>query len=153
MRTFTTLAEVRAASGHSVGTSDWVEITQERIDAFAESTDDRQWIHVDSVRAASGPFGSTIAHGYLTLSLLPHFSAQTFELSFEGAKLNYGVNRVRFPSPVPVGSRIRAKVSFGDVIDVPSGVQVVQRYVIEIDGRDRPACVAETISLLVSDAP
>lgn len=148
MRTFNSLDEVRAAAGEPIGVSDWIEIDQDRVDAFARATDDHQWIHVDTERAAAGPFGRTIAHGYLTLSLLPRFSAETFSLKFAGAKLNYGVNKVRFPSPVPVGAKIRGRVSFGEVADVPAGVQLVQQYVIEVDGQDKPACVAETVVLL-----
>jgi acyl dehydratase len=149
IRVFSTLDEVRAAAGQTVGTTDWLEIEQSRVDAFAHATDDHQWIHVDPDRAAGGPFGTTIAHGYLTLSLLPRFSSETFRLEVPGPKLNYGVNKVRFPHPVPVGSRIRAHVAFGDVTDLAAGTQLVQRYTIEIEGQDKPACVAETVVLLL----
>src|SRR5688572_6157270 len=121
MRTFTTFDELTAAVGEELGTSDWVEITQDRVDAFADATGDHQWIHVDVERAKAGPFGGTIAHGYLTLSLVPWLGSQVFALETPGAKLNYGVNKVRFPSPVRVGSRVRARVSVAEVVDIPAG--------------------------------
>jgi acyl dehydratase len=149
MRTFSTTDEVSDAVGEDLGTTDWLEITQERVDAFADATGDHQWIHVDVERAAAGPFGGTIAHGYLTLSLIPQFTPQLFELETPGAKLNYGVNKVRFPHPVPVGSRIRATAQVVDVSDVPAGKQMVTRYTVEIEGESKPACVAETVVLLL----
>jgi acyl dehydratase len=149
MRTFTTTDEVSAAVGEELGTTDWLEITQERVDAFADATGDHQWIHVDVERATAGPFGGTIAHGYLTLSLIPQFTPQLFELETPGAKLNYGVNKVRFPHPVRVGSRIRATAQVVDVSDVPAGKQMVTRYTVEIEGEAKPACVAETVVLLL----
>ena len=149
MRTFTTLDEVAAATGEELGTSDWVTIDQERVDRFAEATGDHQWIHVDVERAKDGPFGGTIAHGYLTLSLVPWLGSQVFALETPGAKLNYGVNKVRFPNPVRVGSRVRATVSIADVTDLPAGKQLTLKYVVEIDGQDKPACVAETVVLLL----
>ncbi|MCW2822169.1 MAG: MaoC family dehydratase, partial [Marmoricola sp.] len=109
-----------------------------------------QWIHVDGERAERGPFGGTIAHGYLTLSLVPWLGSQVFELDTPGAKLNYGVNKVRFPHPVRVGSKVRAKVAVGEVTDIPAGKQLTLKYVIEIDGQDKPACVAETVVLLLA---
>jgi acyl dehydratase len=149
MRVFTTFDELADAVGEELGTSDWLEITQQRVDAFADATGDHQWIHVDVERAASGPFGGTIAHGYLTLSLIPQLTPQIFVLDTPGAKLNYGVNKVRFPSPVPVGSRIRATATIAEVTDVPAGKQLVTRYTIETEGQDKPACVAETVALLL----
>jgi acyl dehydratase len=149
MRTFTSLDEVAAATGTDLGTSDWIRIDQDRIDRFAEATGDHQWIHVDPERAAGGPFGATIAHGYLTLSLVPFLGSQVFSLETPGAKLNYGVNKVRFPSPVRVGSRVRAHVAMGEVTDLPAGKQMLLRYTIEIEGGDKPACVAETVVLLL----
>ena len=149
MRVFTTLDEVAASSGEELGSSDWLTIEQDRVDRFAEATGDHQWIHVDAERAASGPFGGTIAHGYLTLSLVPWLGSQVFTLETPGAKLNYGVNKVRFPSPVPVGSRVRATVSVGEVTDVPAGKQLTLKYVVEIEDQDKPACVAETVVLLL----
>jgi acyl dehydratase len=148
MRVFTTLDEVAAATGEEIGTSDWLTIDQKRVDRFAEATDDHQWIHVDVERAESGPFGGTIAHGYLTLSLLPFLGSQIFELRTPGAKLNYGLNKVRFPTPVKVGSRIRATCTFAQVNAVPAGTQVTMNYVIEIEGEPKPACIAEFLVLL-----
>src|SRR6478752_1479292 len=135
MRVFTTLDEVSAANGDELGTSEWVTIDQERVDRFAEATGDHQWIHVDVDRAKDGPFGGTIAHGYLTLSLVPHLGSTVFALETPGAKLNYGVNKVRFPNPVLVGPRVRAGVSVGEVSDVPAGKQLTLKYTIEIDGQ------------------
>ncbi|WP_395696156.1 MaoC family dehydratase [Nocardioides sp.] len=150
MRVLTTLDELAAASGEELGTSDWLTIDQERVDRFAEATGDHQWIHVDVERAAAGPFGGTIAHGYLTLSLVPYLGSQVFALDTPGAKLNYGVNKVRFPNPVRVGSRVRAHVALGEVTDVPAGKQLTLRYTIEIEGEAKPACVAETVVLLLA---
>ncbi len=149
MRIFSTLDEVQAAAGHEIGTSDWTQVTQQQVNDFADATGDHQWIHVDVERAKEGPFGQTIAHGYLTLALLPMFSTQVFSLETPGAKLNYGINKVRFPNPVPVGARVRARISFGEVTDLPAGKQLIQRYVIEVEGQEKPACVAETVVLLL----
>jgi acyl dehydratase len=149
MRTFTSFDELSDAIGEELGTSEWLTIEQERVDQFAEATGDHQWIHVDAERAAAGPFGGTIAHGYLTLSLIPLLGSQVFALDTPGAKLNYGVNKVRFPAPVPVGSRVRDTVSVTDVTDLPSGKQLTLRHVIEIEGGGKPACVAETVVLLL----
>ena len=149
MRVFTTLDEVAAAAGEPLGHSEWLTIDQQRVDTFAEATGDHQWIHVDVERAASGPFGGTIAHGYLTLSLLPLLGSQVFALETPGARLNYGVNKVRFPHPVLVGSRVRAAATMGEVVDVPAGKQMTLRWTIEIDGVEKPACVAETVVLLL----
>jgi acyl dehydratase len=150
MRTFTSLDEVAEAGGTEIGTSDWVVVDQDRIDAFAEATLDHQWIHVDVEAAAAGPFGSTIAHGFLTLSLLPHFASQVFQLETPGARLNYGLEKVRFPAPVPVGSRLRSHVRFGDVRDLPAGKQLVVEHTVEIEGQDKPACVAAHVVLLLA---
>jgi len=150
MRVFTTFDDLDAAVGEEIGTSDWLTVDQDRVNAFADATGDHQWIHVDVERAANGPFGGTIAHGYLTLSLIPLFSAQIFALETPGARLNYGVNKVRFPTPVRVGSRVRATATVAEVTDVPAGKQMVTRYVLEIEGQDKPACVAETVVLLLS---
>ncbi len=149
MRVFTSLDDVAAAKGEELGTTDWVTIEQDRVDKFADATGDHQWIHVDVERAADGPFGGTIAHGYLTLSLVPWLGSQVFSLETPGAKLNYGVNKVRFPNPVRVGSRVRNTVSVGDVTDLPSGKQLILKHVVEIEGEDKPACVAETVVLLL----
>jgi acyl dehydratase len=145
-RVFGSADELRAAVGQEVGVSDWLEIDQKRIDLFAEATGDHQWIHVDPERAAGGPFGTTIAHGYLTLSLLPSLVPQA--LSVEGVRMgiNYGVNKVRFPSPVPVGSRLRARVQLAEVTEAGGGVQLTARVTVEREGGEKPVCVAETVS-------
>jgi acyl dehydratase len=149
MRTFTSTDQLSDAVGEDLGTTEWLEITQDRVDAFADATGDHQWIHVDVERAAEGPFGGTIAHGYLTLSLIPQFTPELFELETPGAKLNYGVNKVRFPNPVKVGKRIRATAQIAEVSDVPAGKQLVTRYTLEIEDESKPACVAETVVLLL----
>ena len=149
MRTFTSFDELTKAVGEDLGSSEWLEIDQDRVNAFADATGDHQWIHVDVERAKDGPFGGTIAHGYLTLSLVPYLSDQVFALETPGAKLNYGVNKVRFPNPVRVGSRVRTTVSIAAVDDIPSGKQMLVKHVIEIEGQDKPACVAETVVLLL----
>ncbi|CCH78298.1 putative enoyl-CoA hydratase 1 [Nostocoides japonicum T1-X7] len=149
-RVIGSLAELRGLVGAEVGTSDWVEIAQERIDAFADATEDHQWIHVDVERATAGPFGAPIAHGFLTLSLLPQFASRIFSIGFGSARLNYGLESVRFPAPVPVGSRLRATASVESVEETAKGVQARIRYVVEIEGRDRPACVATHIVLVVT---
>ncbi len=149
MRTFTDLAELEAAVGEELGTSDWFEVTQEKVDQFADATDDHQWIHVDAERAADGPFGGTIAHGYMTVSLIPALSASIFSVETDGPRLNYGLNKVRFPNPVKVGKRVRASATLAELTDVSAGKQLVVRYTIEIEGEDKPACVAETVVLLL----
>jgi len=130
--------------GDVFGPSSWIEIPQERVDAFAEATGDHQWIHVDPERAAQGPFGSTIAHGYLTLSLLPVASYEV--IPREGRMtVNYGLNRVRFPAPVPVGSRVRATFEVGTVDEVDGGAQVTMTATVEREGGAKPVCVAEVV--------
>ena len=150
MRVYTTFDEVTAAAGEELGASEWVEIDQDRVNKFAEATGDFQWIHVDVEKSAAGPFGGTIAHGYLTLSLVPWLGSQVFALDTPGAKLNYGVNKVRFPNPVLVGSRVRAHVTMGEVTDLPAGKQLTLKYTVEIEGQTKPACVAETVVLLLA---
>jgi acyl dehydratase len=141
------LGELRAQIGREVAISDWLTVTQERIDLFAEATEDRQWIHVDPSRAAAeSPFGGTVAHGFLTLSVLPRLAAETLVLPEARLTVNYGLNRVRFPSPVRAGQRIRAHFSPAAVEDVPAGVQLTWSVTIEAEGSDKPACVAETVS-------
>jgi len=149
MRVFTTLDEVADAVGQDLGTSDWLTVDQARVDQFAEATGDHQWIHVDVARAADGPFGGTIAHGYLTLSLVPWLGGQIFAIETPGAKLNYGLNKVRFPHPVRVGSRIRARAAFAAVSDLTVGKQLTLSYVVEIENEPKPACVAETVVVLL----
>jgi acyl dehydratase len=145
---FHSAEELRAAPGREAGPTDWITVEQSRIDAFADATDDHQWIHVDPARAAAGPFGSTIAHGYLTLSLVNFFLPDLVRV--EGAKMgvNYGTEKVRFPAAVKVGARIRGRAQVLEASDVPGGVQIVVRVTIEIEGGERPACVADTISRL-----
>ncbi|MBJ7359400.1 MaoC family dehydratase [Nocardioides sp.] len=150
MRTFTSTDELEAAVGEDLGATDWVEIDQHRVDLFADATDDHQWIHVDQEQAAAGPFGGTIAHGYLTLSLIPWLSSQIFSVETPGARLNYGLNKVRFPMPVKVGARIRGRASVVGLADVPAGKQLTVAYTIEVEGEAKPACVAETVVLLLS---
>ena len=133
--------------GQEVAVSEWVEVPQGRIDAFAEATEDRQWIHTDPERAARGPFRGTIAHGYLTLSLAPAVISQVLEIREQTAALNYGLNKVRFPLPVKVGSQLRAAVTVMSAQQKTSGVESVFTLTYEIDGEDRPACVADVIVL------
>ena len=140
------VAEIIGLVGQDLGTSDWIEITQERIDTFADATDDHQWIHCDPERAAGGPFGTTIAHGYLTLSLVIPLMEQAFVIENKTTSINYGLNKVRFPSPVPVGSRIRMSAALEDATEVQSGVQVTLNCVIEVEGQERPACVATVVA-------
>ena len=147
MRVFQTLQEVADLVGQELAVSDWIEITQERINLFAQATGDHQWIHVDPQRANQGPFGSTIAHGFLTLSLMPSFFDSAMQVQATRMAVNYGVNKVRFTSPVPVGSRLRARISLksADPID-PQGYQMTYAVVVEREGSDKPVCVAETIA-------
>ncbi|MEV0149906.1 MULTISPECIES: MaoC family dehydratase [unclassified Nonomuraea] len=146
---FASLEEVESALGRPMGPSAWLVVDQERIDAFADATGDHQWIHVDAERAAAGPFGRTVAHGYLTLSLIPHFGQQLFRLDLGQARVNYGVNKARFPAPVPAGSRLRARASFAELRETAAGAALTTRYTIEIDGAPKPACVAETVTLVL----
>ena len=145
MRTFTSGADLAASVGQEIGVSDWHEIPQSQIDLFAEATGDDQWIHVDPERAKAGPYGTTIAHGYLTLSLLAPLMKTTYRI--EGAKMavNYGLNKVRFAAPVRVGSRVRVRVSLATVDEIPNGVQSVWSAVIELEGSEKPACIAEPV--------
>ncbi|WP_059008647.1 MaoC family dehydratase [Streptomyces specialis] len=145
-RIFTSPEELRAAGGERLGASDWLAVEQRKIDLFAEATGDHQWIHVDPERAAAGPFGTTIAHGYLTLSLLPVLVPQIVRVDGVRMALNYGLNKVRFPSPVPVGSRIRASAAIADVTDVGEGVQVALAVTVEREGGPKPVCVAEGVT-------
>lgn len=144
---FKTPADLRAAVGQHLGYSDWLEITQDRINLFADATGDHQWIHVDPERAKSGPFGTCIAHGYLTLSLVNLFMPQIVEVRGIRMGVNYGVDKVRFPAPVPVGSRLRGGGELIAAEDVKGGaVQATVRITVEIEGKERPACVVDTIS-------
>jgi acyl dehydratase len=145
MRRFAELDELRAAAGQHLGYTDWFPIDQERISRFADATGDHQWIHVDAERAAQGPFGRTIAHGYLVLSLVPLISSRLFALDGVRMAVNYGLNRVRFPSPVPVDSLLRGGLEVLTVADVDGGVQVASRVTIDVQGAGKPSCVAETL--------
>ena len=143
---FNNPAQLLGATGRHLGYSEWLQVDQRRIDLFAEATGDHQWIHVDPERAAAGPFGKTIAHGYLTLSLANLFLPQIMRVENTSMGVNYGCERVRFPAPVPVGSRLRGGGEVLSAEEVKGGVQVVVRLTIEIEGSDRPACVIDTIS-------
>jgi acyl dehydratase len=149
MRVFANLDDYTAAKGEHLGHGPWHEITQEQINQFADATGDHQWIHVDVEKAAKGPFGAPVAHGYLTLSLIPMLMKDIYTVENLSMGVNYGSNKVRFPSPVPVGSRVRAGAELVDVLDVPQGKQAIVRVTVEIEGKDKPACVAETVVLLV----
>ncbi len=151
MRTFESVADLAAATGETIGQSDWVIITQEDVNLFADATGDHQWIHVDPERAAAGPFGTTIAHGYMTLALLPRRQHQMYTVNGVKLAINYGLNKVRFPAPVPVGSKVRATSSLLGVEDVGGGAaQATVSTTVEIDGSPKPACVAESIVRYVS---
>lgn len=143
---FASPRDLLGKEGTDLGASDWLSIDQARIDGFAEVTGDRQWIHVDPVRAKDGPFGSTIAHGYLTLSLVNFFLPQLLEVRGFSAGVNVGVDRLRFLAPVPVGSRIRGRGEIVHVEQKGEAIQSVVRVTVEIDGGDKPACVVDTIS-------
>jgi len=144
---FDTPADLKSAVGKQLGVSDWLEIDQQRIDKFADATGDHQWIHVDPERAKNGPFGATIAHGYLTQSLVNYFLPQIVEVHGISMGVNYGANRIRFPAPVPVGSRIRGSAELLGVEETKDGgVQATIRVTVEIEGSERPGCVIDTIS-------
>jgi acyl dehydratase len=147
MKTFETLAELAQHVGEEVAVSDWLTITQEQVNLFAQATGDHQWIHVDVERAKQGPFGAPIAHGFLTLSLLPKLIESSLAVRQSRMGVNYGLNKVRFTAPVPVGSRVRARVTLlaADAID-NKGYQFTWNVVIELDGSSKPACVAESIN-------
>jgi acyl dehydratase len=146
MTTTVTLAELPALSGSDLGASDWYEITQDRVNTFADATDDHQWIHVDVERAkAESPFGGPVAHGYLTLSLLIPMWAQVLSVTDAKLAVNYGLNKVRFPAPVPVGSKVRLTATLSGVEEIKGGYQVTVAAVIEREGGDKPVCVAEPV--------
>lgn len=148
VRTFSDVADIKRSVGEVLGTSPWVTITQSDIDVFAAVTRDEQWIHVDQARAAAGPYGTTIAHGYLVMSLLAYFSDQVYTIDNLESSINYGSNRVRFPCPVPVDSRVRGTITLVDAKDSPNGTQIVTEVVVELEGASRPCCVAEMVVLL-----
>ena len=146
MKTFQTLAELAACVGQEVAVSDWLTITQQQVNLFAEATGDHQWIHVDTEKAAAGPFGGPIAHGFLTLSLLPKFFESSFEIIGSRMGVNYGLNKVRFTSPVPVGSRLRARMKLLASEPIASdGVQMTWEVTVEREGAVKPVCVAESL--------
>lgn len=149
MRTFASLDEFVAAKGRELGHSAWHEITQEQVNAFADATGDHQWIHVDAERAAAGPFGTTIAHGHLTASMLPVLMSEIFVIRNLAMGINHGLDRVRFPAPVPVGSKIRAAATLADVNQTHLGSLAHIRMRVEIEGQSKAACVATTRSLFV----
>jgi len=145
--TFNTLEELGEATGRQLGWTDWVDITQERVNLFADATDDHQWIHVDVERAtAESPFGGPIAHGYLTLALSNLFLPQLIEVPAASAGINYGTGKVRFPSPVPVGSRVRGGAEITAVEEIPGGLQTTISITIQVEGQDKPACVIESLT-------
>jgi acyl dehydratase len=145
VKKFSGLDEFVAAQGAELGPTDWLEVTQDRVNLFADATDDHQWIHVDPERAASGPFGGTIAHGLLILSLLPHFTSQMYAVDNIAMAINYGYNKVRFITPVRVGSKIRGRAEIARVDQLDGAVQATMTVTVDIDGSDKPAAVAESI--------
>ncbi|GAA3515507.1 acyl dehydratase [Streptosporangium album] len=149
MRIFSDVRELKAAVGEHLGHTEWRQVTQEQVNLFADATDDHQWIHVDVDKAKEGPFGGTIAHGYLSLALLPSFMAELVRVGGLAMGINYGLNKVRFPAPVPVGARIRAGAELVDLKGTPSGYLSNTRLTVEVEGQKRPACIAETLSLYV----
>ena len=146
MRSFEHLTDLQALVGQEVGVSDWITVDQRRIDLFAEATGDRQWIHIDAERAAKGPFGTTIAHGFLTLSLLPEMSASAFQVLDTRMGVNYGLDRVRFPAPVPSGSRLRGHFVLLKYEPIDGGAQLTVEASIEREGSAKPVCVAESLT-------
>ncbi|WP_433081567.1 MaoC family dehydratase [Dactylosporangium sp. CA-052675] len=150
MRIFASAGELLASVGEHLGYSDWQEITQERVNLFAEATGDHQWIHVDQERAAAGPFGTTIAHGFLTLSLLPALVAEIYRVDNVRMGINYGLDLVRFPAPLPTGSRVRAGLELLVADDKGEGwIQLKNRVTIEREGHEKPVCVAESLTRLL----
>jgi acyl dehydratase len=146
MLTISGIDELRAKVGDELGVSEWHEVTQDAIDAFADATGDHQWIHVDPERAAQTPWGSTIAHGLYTLSIGPKFTFDMFTIEGFAFGLNYGYNKVRFPAPLPVNSRVRMRATLSSVDDVPGGVQLTITQTFEREGEEKPVCVAESVS-------
>ena len=146
MQTITGLDQLKESEGRELGTSDWHEVTQKDIDTFADITGDHQWIHVDPHRAKETPFGGTIAHGYYTLSLAPRFSEQILKLEGFAFGLNYGLNKVRFPAPLPVGAKVRMRAKVASVEPINGGAQLALELTFEREGGDKPVCVAETLA-------
>lgn len=150
MKVFDGIAELAAAQGTDLGASEWALVEQDRIDQFAGATGDHQWIHVDPERAKEGPFGAAIAHGFLTLSMMPVLQHELYRVDSVTMTVNYGLNKVRFVTPVRVGSRIRARATIGDVTQLDGAVQIELHTTIEIEGSDKPACVAVSIARFVA---
>jgi acyl dehydratase len=150
MLTLTGIDEVKSYVGKEIGVSDWHEVTQEAIDQFADVTGDHQFIHVDPERAKETPFGGTIAHGYYTLSLMPQFSYALFKFEGFAFGINYGLNKVRFPAPLPVGSKVRMRAELQSVDDIPGGLQITTKATFETDAGDKPVCVAESLARVYS---
>lgn len=146
MTRYPQLTALQSLVGQELGVSDWITVDQDRIDLFARATGDHQWIHIDRERAASGPFGTTIAHGFLTLSLLPEMAQSAFAFDDVRMSINYGLNKVRFPNPVRSGSRVRGHFKLQSYEPLPGGAQIVVEVTMEIEGADKPACVAESVS-------
>ncbi len=146
MQTFETIAELQHLVGQELGTSEWITVTQERIQLFADATNDHQWIHLDAERAKAGPFGTTIAHGFLTLSLLPEMSASAFQVRGTRMGVNYGLNKVRFPAPVPSGSRLRGRFRLLKYEPLEGGAQLTVEVTMEREGSAKPVCVAESLA-------
>ena len=144
-KSYATIAELEARVGEEVGVSDWITVSQERIDLFAQATGDHQWIHVDAERARAGPFGTTIAHGFLTLSLLPEMAASAFEVRDTRMGVNYGLNKVRFPAPVPSGSRLRGRFRLLRFEPLEGGAQMTTEVTMKREGQTKPVCVAESV--------
>jgi len=145
MRTFAKLAELESMVGEHIADSDWIEVTQERIQLFADATNDHQWIHVDVERAKAGPFGAPVAHGFMTLSLLPEMGASAMEVLDTRMGVNYGLNRVRFPAPVPAGSRVRGRFKLLKYEAIEGGAQLTFEVLMEREGSEKPVCVAESV--------
>jgi acyl dehydratase len=147
MKTFHSLAELPPLVGQELAVSDWITVTQQQINLFADATGDHQWIHVDLERAKAGPYGTTIAHGFLTLSLVPKMVESALEIRNLRLSVNYGLNRVRFPAPVPAGSRLRARIKLLECEPLPdNGMQIVWQITVEREGSDKPVCVAESVT-------
>jgi acyl dehydratase len=154
VQTYRGIADLEAAIGQEIGPTDWFTMDQARINGFADDTEDHQWIHVDPERAAAGPFGATVAHGFLTLSLVPYFAKQMRVIEGIRMGINYGLDRVRFPTPVPVGSRLRARATLISLDKTADGaVQLVNRVTIEVEGSAKPACVADMVTRVYFEKP
>ena len=146
MKSFEHLTDLQPLVGQEIGVSEWIGVEQQRIDQFADATGDHQWIHIDPVRAAAGPFKTTVAHGFLTLSLLPEMSASAFEVGDTRMGVNYGLNRVRFPAPVPSGSRLRGRFKLLSYEPIEGGAQLTVEVTMEREGSPKPVCVAESVA-------